>query len=548
MTIDRCIRFSLLTSILWLPLQSGAQQGPLTIAESTNFAATSRFADAVRFIKELQSQSAKIGVETLCISTEGRRVPMLVIGDPLPSSPADLKYDDRAVVYFQANIHAGEAEGKEAALMLARDLIQGKTTNYLDKLVVLIVPIFNADGNEKISPRNRTRQVGPEQGVGIRYNGQNLDLNRDGMKLESPEASGLVQNVLLRWDPILFFDSHTHNGSYHQEPVTWTWGLNPNGDNTLLDYMADSMMSALNRHMSEKYNTLCIPHGDFMDVRDPEKGWVPLGPQPRYLSNYVGLRNRLSVLNEQYPYADFETRVRGSYNLYLSFLDFCHAHRDEIVAMLKEADRRTIERGMNPSPDDVFIVEYGREPVRDRLTIEGYEMELTEIQGRRPRVRPTERKKTYSNVPYYARYTPSRTVRLPRAYLIPVRVPEVVGKLRQHGVTVERLTENQKLGVESFTLAEITPSSRLNQGHYTNSVKGEYAMEEVEFAAGTFYVGMAQPLANVASYLLEPESDDGLLVWNFFDRFLAAQWGGGRRKYPVYKLHQPVNLVKETIR
>ena len=344
----------------------------------------------MEFIRKLQRQSSKIRLETLSTSTEGRKVPLLVIGDPAPTSPADLKFDDRAVVYFQANIHAGEVEGKEAALMLARDILQGKTPNYLDKLVLFIAPIFNADGNEKISPDNRSDQKGPEKGVGIRYNGQNLDLNRDGMKLESPEVAGLVENALIRWDPVFFLDAHTHNGSYHEEPVTWTWGLNPNGDTTIFDYMAKTLWPAVEKLMREQYGTLTIPHGDFMDVRNPEKGWVPLGPQPRYLSNYVGLRNRLSVLNEQYPYADFETRVRGCYNLLRSFLDFCHANRDEIVALVKEADRKTIERAANPKESDVFITEYDWEPIEQRFDILGYEMEVTETGGPWPRV-PTDR-------------------------------------------------------------------------------------------------------------------------------------------------------------
>jgi hypothetical protein len=533
--------------LLGLPVHLAAQNEPLTIAESSDYAATSRFADVIDFINELQRQSPLIRVETLCTSAEGRKVPLLVIGDPPPSSPAELKNDEREVVYIQANIHAGEVEGKEAALMLARDILRGKTPPYLEKLVILIAPIFNADGNEKISPDNRRRQVGPKQGVGIRYNGQNLDLNRDGMKLESPEVLGLVRHVLVRWDPMLFLDSHTHNGSYHQEPVTWTWGLNPNGDTTLLDYMADTMMPAVNKRMKAQYNILCLPHGDFMDVRNPETGWVPLGPQPRYLSNYAGLRNRLSILNEQYPYVDFKGRVHGCYSLFLSVLDHCRTNRDEIADMLKEADRKTVARGLNPTADDGFIVEYGREPIRDRFTILGYEMEITETAGRRPQVKPTDTKKTYFNVPYYARYTKKRAVQFPHAYLITVPDMAIIEKLRQHGIMVEQLTEPASLTVESFTVTEITPADRINQGHYTNSIKGECSILDKDFPAGTFFVSMAQPLANVAAYLLEPESDDGLIVWNYFDRYLGLQWSSGPRTYPVYKLYQPANLVKDTI-
>ena len=532
---------------LAVPQVHFAQQ-PLTVAEASGFKATSRHSDVMEFIGELQRQSSLIRVENLGISAEGREIPLIVIGDPVPASPADLKYDDRVVVYFQANIHAGEVEGKEAAQMLARDLIQGNTADYLDELVILIVPIFNTDGNERISTENRTNQVGPERGVGIRYNGQNLDLNRDGMKVETPEVQGLIQNVLRRWDPVFFLDSHTHNGSYHQEPVTWTWGLNPNGDRGILEYMEGVLLPYVTERMREAYGTLTIPHGDFIDASQPESGWVPLGPQPRYLSNYVGLRNRISILNEQYPYVDFETRVRGAYHLFLTFLDFLQANKDEVVALVREADRRTVARGLSPSETDVFIVEYeAGQPIDQRLTIEGYEMELVETPSGRRRARPTDRTVTYSNVPYLARFTAKRTVSFPAGYLITVPDDRVVRTLLLHGIAVERLTEAATLSIEAFEITQVSGSSRLNQGHYTSSVTGSYTTVEREFPAGTLLVSTAQTVGSVAAYLLEPESDDGLAVWNFFDRYLQAQWSNAPQTYPVYRLLAPAALVTEPV-
>jgi hypothetical protein len=529
------------------PATGQTPPGPSTVAESSGFAATSRHADVMAFVRDLQRQSPLVRVERLCTSAEGRTVPLLVVGNPAPASPADLRGDDRAVVYIQANIHAGEVEGKEATLMLVRDLLQGKTANYLDRLVLLVAPIFNADGNERISPSNRTNQKGPAQGVGTRYNGQNLDLNRDGTKIESPEVAGLV-DVLNRWDPVFFLDSHTHNGSYHQEPVTWTWGLNPNGDAAVIDYMANTMWPAVERLMRDKYRTPVIPHGDFVDPRSPEKGWEPLEPQPRFLSNYAGLRNRLSVLNEQYPYVDFEARVRGCYNLLRAFLDFAYANTGAMVRVVREADRRTIVRGQAPSAQDTFVVEWDRKPVTQRFTIEGYEMEFSEAPGGRTRVRPTDRKKTYANIPYLASYTAKRSIRLPRGHFIVDPEPRVVAKLQQHGIVVERLAEPATLRVEGFRITSIKGSEQLNQGHYTNTVAGEYFETTKTFPAGTAYVSQAQRLAPLAAALLEAESDDGLLVWNFFDRALSIQWGGGPREYPVYRLHDAAPLVSEALR
>lgn len=531
--------------LLAAPCGAAAQQGPLSTAERSNFTETSRHADVLAFIAELQRLSPRVRVERLATSVEGREIPMVVIGDPAPTSPADLRGDPRAVVYFQANIHGGEVEGKDAALMLARDVALDRTaTRYLDRLVLLIVPDFNPDGNERISTANRTSQQGPAGGVGERYNGQNLDLNRDGTKLETPEVRGLV-DVLNRWDPVFFLDSHTHNGSYHQEPVTWVWGLNRNGDTTVLAYAADILYPDVTARMRDRYGVATIPHGDFVDPRDPAKGWIPLGPEPRYLSNYVGLRNRLSILNEQYPYVGFETRVRGAYALFLAFLDHLYANRDAVVRLVRDADRRAIARGVGPA--DGFIVATDTQAVGGRLTIQGYEMETVEGPGGRPRVRPTERPRTYRDVPFLARYAPARTVPYPRGYLLEVTDAAVVETLLAHGVVVDRLREPATVSVEAFTVQTVTTGRRPNQGHWLTAVGGEYATLERTFPAGTYYVPAAQALGPLAAALLEPESDDGLVAWNFFDRYLAAQFGGAPPPFPVYKLHRPARLVTERV-
>jgi murein tripeptide amidase MpaA len=183
------------------------------VAEATNYAATSRHADVMAFIRDLQKLSPLLRVETYFRSFEGRDVPLMIVGNPLPASPFDARSLKKPVLYIQANIHAGEVEGKEAVLMLVRDILLDPKVPYLDKLVLVICPIFNADGNDKIDPNNRRNQPGPEQGVGVRTSGQNYDLNRDAMKAESIEVQGLLERVLNRWDPILLVDCHTTDGA-----------------------------------------------------------------------------------------------------------------------------------------------------------------------------------------------------------------------------------------------------------------------------------------------------------------------------------------------
>ena len=516
---------------------------PKTTAETTEYAATSTYADVLSFIRDIQKLSPLVRVETICTSAEGRDVPLLVIGKPLPQDPLALRYDKRVVVYFQANIHAGEVEGKEATLMLVRDILLDPKLPYLDKVVLLVAPIFNADGNDKMDPRNRMGQVGPEKGSGVRHNGQNLDLNRDAMKLESPEMRGLVRNVLLRWDPLVLVDCHTTDGSYHEEPVTYSWPLCPNGDPAIIKYMREKMLPAVDATLEKKYGTLSIPYGDPRDFQDMEKGWETFSHQPRFVTNYVGLRNRLSILDENYNYADFKTRVLGNYNLLKAILDYCEANAPELSRLVADADARTVLRGVAPKETDTFGLDIDVQALPEKVSVRGYEMEVTPREGSPyPQIKRTDRKKTYI-MPYFADFVAKRTVRLPYAYLIPVFDTDVLEKLRQHGIAVERLTEAVILETEAFRLKEIKGAERLYQGHRTNAVKGEYAVEKREFPKGTLVVRTAQALGRLAAYLLEPESDDGLLVWNFFDRDIVSQWGRGAQIYPVYKLYFPQSLA-----
>ncbi|MBN1223989.1 MAG: M14 family metallopeptidase [Candidatus Aminicenantes bacterium] len=539
---------SLLLSSAILSASVPSQEKPLTMAEKSEFTATSRYADVMKFIQKLQRLTPLIRLETLGVSTEGREIPLCVIGNPLPARPSDLLRDERLVVYIQANIHAGEVEGKEASLMLARDILLQPNPPYLDEMIILIAPIFNADGNEKISTENRQNQEGPKKGVGIRYNGQNLDLNRDGIKMESPEIQGLVSNVLNRWDPALTVDCHTTNGSYHKEPVTYIWPLNPNGDTAIINYMREKMLPSVNSHLHETYQTLSIPYGNFMDFRNPEKGWQPAGPQARYITNYIGLRNRMAILLENYAYADYKTRVYGNYHFLLSVLDYCRTHKKAIRNLVQEADQKAVRKGQNPSEYDTIGLTYELKPLKDPVTIQGWEMEVIPQKDRSwPRIIKKEKERTYV-LPFYCDFTPKRTIPFPHAYILSVSDPVIVDKLQRHGILVEELLSPVTLEVEAYLVNEIKGEERIFQGHRINSVTGEYKVETREFPAGTIFVTTAQPLGYLAAYLLEAECDDGLLAWNFFDRYLVPQWGRGSQVYPVFRLLKAKNLAKRVLR
>lgn len=518
----------------------------MTVAEKSDFKSTSNYNDVQSFIDRLRKLSPYIRVENIAISAEERNVPLLIIANPLPKSAEKLGNDNRIVVYIQADIHAGEVEGKEAVLMIARDLLSQKRSEILDNVILLICPLLNPDGNEKISPMNRTYQNGPVNGVGVRYNGQNLDLNRDAMKAESPEVRGVLKNVFNKWDPAIFMDCHTTDGSYHVEPVTFTWMVNPNGDNSLITYMHEHMMPEMSKTLIEKYNTENCFYGEFFDMLAPEKGWVLDASEPRYMSNYYGIRNRLGILNENYVYSDFKSRVKGCYWLIHSLLDYAVANKSEIKTMLADIDKKTISKGNNPAVTDSFAIVYDVRPLPNKVTIKTYEAELVNDPGGRRNLRRTDRRRDVT-IPYYIDYYPAKSVKFPFAYIINTHDKEIVDLLTMHGIRLEKLSSDSGIEVQRFEISAINGAARLNQGHYTNTIEGKYLTGIVDFPAGTLVVRTGQPLGNLAAYLLEPQSNDGLVVWNYFDRYLVPQWGMGFYPCPVYKVLEKTDLKTKPV-
>ncbi|MBC7125971.1 MAG: hypothetical protein H5T24_10100, partial [Bacteroidales bacterium] len=521
------------------PLLGNAQYFPVTVAEGSNFQSTSTYVDVMNYIKMLEKSSRYIKTETIATSIEGRDIPLMVVANPMPKTPRDI--GNRIVVYIQANIHAGEVEGKEASLMFVRDLLKNPNNPLFKNIVLLVCPILNADGNESISPKNRPWQNGPVNGVGLRHNGQMLDINRDAMKLETPEMVGVVTNVLNRWDPAIVMDCHTTNGSYHQEPVTFTWMMNPNGNRELKNYMRDKMMPWVANQLSVKYKTLNCFYGEFIDQRDYEKGWISYASEPRYFTNYVGLRNRLSILNENYVYAPFNERVQGCYNLIASVCDYAQENGAEIKRLLNDVDRESMHLGIDSKKHE-FAVTYKANPNPNHVTILSYEAEPYTDKNGRERFRKTDRKRTVT-IPYYADYYPTSTITIPFAY-IARKDQKVIDLLNSHGIKYEQLADTITLNVEQFQIDSLKPSKRLNQGHYNSNVYGSYIQATKHFDSQFIVVKTSQKLGRLATYLLEPQSDDGLVYWNFWDRYLVPQWGNYFYPVPVYRVLNGTDLQK----
>jgi len=520
--------------------QNGALQ---TRAERTNFAETTHYDEVIAFVNEVQKRTPLASVEYFGQTSEGRKLPLVIFSNPPVHQPRDVRALGRPVVFIMANIHAGEVEGKEAVLNLMRQIATGgPAAKLLDRIVIIFAPIYNADGNEKFDINNRTEQNGPVNGVGVRENGQGLDLNRDYMKMESPEARSLIMNVFNRWDPHVVVDLHTTDGSYHAYHLTYSPALTPNTNQQILDFTRNKMLPDITKTVAQKYNYRMYFYGNFTDDsgrehNDVAKSWSTFDNRPRFGNNYVGLRNRIAILSEAYSYADFKTRIDATEKFVRSILEYSADHAAEIISMVNAADQDSIKRGLAPSQSDVLGVRfkkrasYAGQPVDILVGSVDKEMD--------PRTNKNRLKMTAKADPVkmidYGEFAADKTETIPAAYILTADQKAIVDKLRDHGIAVNTLQNDATLSVDAYVVDDVTHASRPFQKHNETTLKVRRESKQVTFPAGSYVVSMAQPLGRLIFYLLEPESDDGLVEWNYFDSSVSPQ-----KDFPVYRVNQPV--------
>lgn len=518
-----------------------------TRAERSNYTETSRFEDIVTFLDSLEKAAPGRMVRgTIGTTTQGRALPFVVASRPLVRTPAEAKASGKPVVYVQGNIHGGEVEGKESLQALLRELVRGTRPNALDSIVLIAVPIYNADGNEAWGPqeRQRSEQDGPAV-VGQRPNASSLDLNRDYIKNEAPETRASLA-MFRAWDPDVFVDLHTTNGSYHGYALTYSPSLHPAAMVGALaptgPWTRDTLLPEVRRRVRERRQVETFDYGNFIggangreDPASLEKGgWATYEHKPRFGTNYYGLRGRISVLSEAYSHDPFEVRVKATTAFVGELLSFLGERKQDVLARTRAASSTLAAGARAPVPIRAAMTKSPLQlPVLVEPLIAMGDTVRHETGVRRGFKRT--RKFTAVTMPVFDRFDAMLTQVMPEAWVLDSTMTPIVEHLRAHGVTVDRLTRAWSGNGEAFTIDSLIKSPRAFQGHQEVRLEGRWAPSTLSLPAGTYVIPAKQALALVAMILLEPQSDDGLTTWNFLDAHLAA---GGT--HPVRRALAPV--------
>ena len=508
----------------------------MTVPERTAYTRTSTHAEVLKTIENLTRDSDLVHQETMLTTQDGRHIPLLIVANPPVEDPGQARASTKPVIYIQGNIHGGEVEGKEAILILLRDILHGDDAHLLDNQIIALAPIYNADGNDKMSENSRPSQELSPVMTGERYS-HDYDLNRDGMAVETPETRGLYRNVLLRWDPQLFVDMHTTNGTWHGYALTYAPSYHTTGDPATSDFTMNVMLPAIARSVKAKFDLDFFIYGGFSLAQWPPTEYRTYNHAPRYLTNMMGLRNRMAILSETFAHYRFYKRIHSANAFIKEILEYTNEHGNTIQRINREADERTIRKFSSKRGCISNGVAFEMIPLQEPTTIRAYNHIPYVSESGEVRYARSAEMIDIEKVANVQLFRSTRQATVPKAYIVPAEFDFIIDKLGHHGIDAQRLGNDSELRVEEFVVSHLAKEAFEQNGHQNTLLSGVYRETDRQFKADDFLVSMESRLANLIFYLLEPEADDGLAYWNFFDAYLVRTRSVNEPLiYPVYKL------------
>lgn len=516
----------------------GIAGGPadlLTRAERSDYLETSRHAEVIEFLETVVRMDDRMSLTTFGFTNEARAIPLVTVAQGLADrSPAAIRENGKLVLYLQGNIHGGEVEGKEALQILLREIASGQHDSWFNDMILLVAPVYNADGNDAVGLNNRPGQNGPAGGMGQRPNAQGLDLNRDHMKLNSPEARS-VARLVGDYAPHVTMDLHTTNGTNHAYFVTYSPPLHPNTDPAIISLLRDRLLPDVTETIRDKHGMNFYYYGNAGGGGAPGgqanlPRWSTFDSRPRFNNNYLGLRNRIAILSEAFAYASFEDRIAATLYFVQETVDWAEAHTGEIRAAVEIAETRPLVGTQlsvrnritltHPEPVDILM---GAVETRYNAAGRPYNHRLDVL--------------TPTPMWEYGSFESTEDETVPAAYIIPPvqQLQPVLDRLESHGVPMRTLNASRTMIVESFRIDSTSVAAQPFQSVNERTLWGAWVEGEQEIPARTIIISMDGPHARLAFYLLEPRADDGFTDWAILDR-----WIDGDGAFPILRSHTPI--------
>lgn len=486
----------------------------VTPAERTGLRATPAYDETVSWLQKLVAAAPELQMVSIGKSLQGRDLWMVIACADQVFDAADIHATGKPLLIAHAGIHSGEIDGKDAGLMLLRDMtVAGKRKELLANANFLFIPILNVDGHERISPYNRINQRGPEE-MGWRTNARNQNLNRDFTKLDTPAVRALMR-VFGQWKPDMYLDLHVTDGADYQYDITFGGNGRRGWSPAIGTWIEDVYRPAINTALS---NNGHVPGGLIFAAngKDMKDGFLSWSGDPRFSNGYGDATHLPAILVENHSLKPYKRRVLGTYVLLAETLSFLGREYESLRrAVLEDRQRRpktiplSFKRNESRVPDKV--------PFKG-IRSERYQGEASGAEVVRWTGEPVN-----TPIPRIYYDEPGVMAEIPAAYVIPVAWSDIVDRIAMHGIEVEQLTEPLTTVAEVYRIpdAKIAEPSAWVPNPFEGHIRidpGEPVKQvlQITFPAGSFKISTDQPLSDLLVLMLEPQAPDSFLQWGFF--------------------------------
>lgn len=506
--------------ILIVSVLSFAQTNWSTLFERSEFKSTSDYNETMNYFQRLDEASDYADLFGFGRSPQGRDLNCLLVTKEdktlIEQRIADGKKPlEKATILIINGIHSGEIEGKDASMILLREILITKEKEYLlDSINILVVPIFNVDGHERKSKYNRINQNGPEE-MGWRTTAQNYNLNRDWMKADSPEMQSMLI-LISTWNPDFIIDTHTTNGADYQYSVTYQVEKFANIDSQITSWLSEKFVPYLENKVTEK-GFLIFPYVSLKNwTQGLDSGITDWASSPRLSTGYFALRNRPSLLVETHMIKPYKERVFATKAVLETTLEFVKNNSLELISLNQNADKNSVidfyyEKNFLP-------IKFNLSEKYDEVQFKGYEykIEPSEISG-------TE-KIIYTNIPtdfklkYYRDVYVADSIQIPDYYIIPAEWSALVDRMAFHGIKYFISDYDTTILVERYRFNNVKYANNSYEGRQRVSFDVEMYEELVNIAAGSFIIPTNQRTIKIIAQLLEPKCEDSFIQWGFMNQ------------------------------
>ncbi len=478
---------------------------------------TSTYLEIVAYYNQLGESSDLIQVSDFGMTDSGFPLQEVVIAKNGHFTPEESRKAGKSILFINNGIHPGEPDGMDASMIFVRDLItKPELTALLDKVTVVVIPVYNIGGTINRSATSRANQNGPDA-YGFRGNAKNLDLNRDFVKCDSKNAKSF-NAFFHKWDPDVQIDTHTSNGADYQYTMTLIATQKDKLHPMLSSFMTDLMLPDLYKNMKSQ-NWEMVPY--VYANGTPETGIYGFMDHPRYSSGYAAMHHTISFMPETHmlkPYAD---RVWSTHAFLKVGLQFMYQNGNRLAEIRTKVKDEVKEQ---QSFDLLYEIDKSQ---LDTILFKGYEAKYKpSLVSGLDRLYYDRSSPWEKPVAFYNDYKPTLSIQKPKAYIIPQAYDEIISKMEVNGVKVDKLASDTVYKVELYHIDSYETSKVAYEGHYNHSdVKVTKIEMDKQYHKGDFIIYTNQVCNRYIVEMLEPQGVDSWFAWNFFDGILMQKEG-----------------------